>query len=127
MLLVEIFIYRGVTIKSLVQIGQNSIYAYLIFESICCSLYIRENIQSQRAKKILLGGGLAFGLYIAAYWALHFKEKYLPMHIIITEGFLLITFSLYFFYELFSQKTYKSISRFPAFWAISGMLIFSAL
>jgi hypothetical protein len=124
MLLVELITYRGILLKSQPQIEQNSIYAYLVIESSCCALYIRENIISYRARKLLFAGGFTFVLYIVAYWASHFKEKYLPQHIIIAEGFLVIIFSLYFFYELFSQKTDKGIFRIPAFWAVLGMLVF---
>jgi len=74
-----------------------------------CSLYIRENIQSQRAKKILLGGGLAFGLILPAYWAITFlKKNNLPMHIIIPKASFYYILTI-FLLRIISQKTSKVI------------------
>ena len=107
---------------------QKSMYIYLIIELFCCSLYIRENIQSQISKKVVLTSSIGLELYIITYWALHFESRYLPLHIEIIEGFLIIAFCLYYFYELFTQRPDKDLLHTASFWAISGMLIlFSAI
>jgi len=103
-------------------IDQRLMYIYLIIEIGCCLFYIRANIQSIIAKRLTLACLIAYAIYTITYWSLHYKEKYLPAHIEITEGFIIILFCLYYFYELFTLQPDKNLPREPSFWAISGML-----
>jgi len=109
--------------KSGIYIDQKLMYGYLIIEIICSSLYISKSTQSPKIKKIIPGSAFLFGIYTITFWLPHFTTKILPHHIEIIEGFLIITYCLYFFYELFTTKPDKILLREPAFWAISGMLI----
>jgi len=109
------------------KIDQKAMYIYLVVEIFCCGLYIRENIRSTLSKKLILGSAVVFGLYTISFGLLNFASKFLPSHIEIIEGLIIITYCLYFFYELFTKQPNKTLHTDPSFWAISGMLIlFSA-
>lgn len=106
---------------------QKLLYIYLITETLCCSLYIRDNIQSPPGKKLILASAAIFASYVILFWLFHFT-KLVPLHIEIVEGFLIIAYCLYFFYESLTAKSDKTLFKHPGFWAISGMFVlFSAI
>ena len=109
-------------------LAQRLMYIYLVIEIFCCLLYVRTYTRLFIPKWLMLGSAIVYSIYAIAYWSLHFMVKYLPFHIEITEGGIIILFCLYFFIELFTQRTDKPLLQEPSFWAISGMLfLFSAL
>lgn len=109
-------------------IDQKTMYLYLAIELACCSLYIKEHIQSRKSKILIITSSTLFGVYIVIFGLVHFWGKYLPLHIEVIEGLLIIVYCLYYFYELFALKPDKILIREPSFWAISGMLVlFSAI
>ena len=110
------------------NIEQKAMYIYLAVETLCCGLYIRENIRSSPGKKLIMRSAVLFSIYIIGFGLLNFTTKFLPAHIEVIEGLIIIAYCLYFFYELFTVKPDKILYREPSFWAISGMLIlFSAI
>src|SRR4051812_24247138 len=110
------------------HIDQKAMYAYLIIELLCCALYIRQNVRAIISKKIILGSAVLFNIYIIGFELLNPGIKFLPSHIEIIEGLIIIAYCLYFFYELFAAQPNKTLHLESSFWAISGMLIlFSAI
>lgn len=109
-------------------IKNHSIYLYLIFESTCCLLFLRSAISSSLLKKIILVCNIVFVIYALCYWALNYAMWRTLPFIQNIEGFLIIIFCIFYFYELFTLTPHKSLLTKPDFWAISGMLaLFSTI
>jgi hypothetical protein len=101
----------------------NSIYLYLIIEITCCLFFIKAHIKAIIGKKAILTGYILFIGYIIGYWSIVPYNRNFPKHIELIEGFLIITSSLYFFYEWFTQYPAKPVFTQSSFWAIFGMLV----
>jgi len=109
--------------KANYYLDQQSMYMYLLIEITGCALYIRENIQSRQAKKLVLSSAIIFDMYIISFKLVHSSTLFVPSHIETLEGLLIIMYCLYYFYELFTMNPDKVLLNEPAFWAISGMLV----
>jgi len=121
-LITEFYLSGAIVAPLGTHFDQTTLYIYIIVEVACCSLYIKENIESNPARRLILASTIIYEVYIITYWILHFTSK-LPFHIEISEGFLIIIFCLYFFYELFTKNLDTGLLKEPSFWAISGMLL----
>lgn len=122
-LIVEFIMLYDLNKKTGTYIDQKVMYIYLVVEITCCGLYVRENIQSGKSKKLMLASLILFSIYTITFGITHLSIKYLPSHIAIIEGLLIIVYCLYFFYELFIIKSDKILLSESSFWAISGMLV----
>lgn len=105
------------------NVSQNSLYPYLIVELACCLLYIKANIKSRKVKKVISLATLLFIFYTIIFCTVHHTSHYFYLQIPTVEGFLIILFCLYYFYEIFTIRPDKKFSREPSFWAVSGMLV----
>src|SRR5439155_20436052 len=84
----------------------------------------RENIQFRQAKKLILFSAIIFDIYTLSFrLAYSSKTAFVPSHIEMLEGTLIIMYCLYYFYEHFTTEPHKTLVNEPAVWAISGMLI----
>jgi hypothetical protein len=87
---------------------------------------LREVIVSLKARRILLYCLLIFPLLSAVNIFL-VQGSQVYQSITYSLGCLLIvTTSIYYFLELFQNKTYVNLVREPAFWICSGLLFYSA-
>ena len=86
-------------------------------------MYIRENVQSKKIKKLVAAGAVIFVACTIIYFLSHLAQYILPLKITIIEGVFIITYCLYFFYELLTTTPDKEPLKQPSFWSISGMLV----
>jgi hypothetical protein len=101
--------------------GLSSTVSFVLY------IYImREIIHLPKARRVLLYCMWAFPLFFVVNIFLVQKSGVFQSITYSLGCLLIVTASIYYFWELFQNKTYVNLIREPAFWICSGLLFYCA-
>jgi hypothetical protein len=92
----------------------------------CELLLLREIVHGKKAKKVILGFVVAYPMISLINFLLVQVPSAFQSRTYAFGCLLIVPTCVYYFWELFQQKSSVSLARQPAFWICSGLLFYYA-
>ena len=106
---------------------RNNLFLYhtfIPFQYVALALFLRENTFSKTIKKWAIGSIILVLITAALFSGFVQNLKEMPFYSLIITRILLLFGALLYLKQLINSKETEVLSRIPAFWVASGMLIY---